>query len=613
MHKKYRIILLLLLMSIAAITCSTGRGSWAEEFFKEGEYAFDASIGYHHATVNDNRVKVGEYEVLDSGMEGTFDLQTHTRRNYFDLTGVVKDKNDQQYTMDFDARRIFETSTSYNRFIHYLDNDPLTNQDFFTDFAAGSRNAILIENFKSENTFRIPLIPTLKVNADFSQLNRRGHRQATTVSHCTECHVTSKDKRVNQTTEDINLGAEYKIRSLTFNYNYTQRTFNDRAEPPVAFYGYPSDTFRIKGFQQYSSAPDSRTSINHFRVNAELPLQSSFSFNYQTAESRNRETHYEEDYDSFAFRLTTASLKYVVFNFNYFDYDSDNDVPGAMEKDVTRRRVSFRTRSWKRNFLRGSYRWESIDRTNSAEDSTSREISTIALFSRPHRKVDFSLGYIHESTHDPFVNEEWGLFRSVQTSVPTRRDAVEFKLNWNPKGNLSLSSSVLYEEADSNRYAIDEDRTELLLSVWFAPRDNLILTAYYSWTDTDIDTQTAYDTYHGVWLSDFSRDNRTSYHARTNCYNLNVTYRFLKNIALLANFIYTDAHSDFDADVYTTNVGSFSDLKIERADASLGVDYRYKPNLSFYTKYNYRDYNDREDNALDGTVHYISCGVSYTF
>jgi hypothetical protein len=92
MHKKNRIILSLLLISIVAIMCSTGRGSWAEEFFKEGEYAFDASIGYHHATVNDNRVKVGEYEVLDSGMEGTFDLQTHTRRNYFDLTGVVKDK-----------------------------------------------------------------------------------------------------------------------------------------------------------------------------------------------------------------------------------------------------------------------------------------------------------------------------------------------------------------------------------------------------------------------------------------------------------------------------------------------------------------------------------------
>jgi len=72
MHNKNRNILSLLLISIAAITCSAGRGSWAEEFLKDGEYAFDASIGYHHATINDNRVKVGEYEVLDSGMEGTF-------------------------------------------------------------------------------------------------------------------------------------------------------------------------------------------------------------------------------------------------------------------------------------------------------------------------------------------------------------------------------------------------------------------------------------------------------------------------------------------------------------------------------------------------------------
>ena len=149
MHNKYRILLFLFLVSVAALTCSTVRTGRAEEFLKEGNYAFDASLGYHYATIDDNRGKVGEYEVLDSGMEGTFDLQTHVRRNYLDLTGVIKDKNDQQYTMDFDIRRIFETSTAYDCFIHYLDHDPLTNQDYFTDFAPGTTNAILIENFTS--------------------------------------------------------------------------------------------------------------------------------------------------------------------------------------------------------------------------------------------------------------------------------------------------------------------------------------------------------------------------------------------------------------------------------------------------------------------------------
>jgi hypothetical protein len=60
-------------------------------------------------------------------------------------------------------------------------------------------------------------------------------------------------------------------------------------------------------------------------------------------------------------------------------------------------------------------------------------------------------------------------------------------------------------------------------------------------------------------------------------------------------------------------VGEFSDLNVERVDASIGLDYIYKPYLSFYAKYNYRDYNDREVNELDGTAHLISFGMNYTF
>ncbi|RQW78786.1 MAG: hypothetical protein EHM79_21215 [Geobacter sp.] len=56
--------------------------SRGEEFFKEGDYSFDARTGYHYATVDGYRGKVGEYDALDSGMETYFDLEARTRRNY---------------------------------------------------------------------------------------------------------------------------------------------------------------------------------------------------------------------------------------------------------------------------------------------------------------------------------------------------------------------------------------------------------------------------------------------------------------------------------------------------------------------------------------------------
>jgi hypothetical protein len=601
----------LLIMMFVAIP--SYNGGWAKDVFEEGEYSFDAGIGYHYVDVDGYRGKVGEYEVLDSGMEGYFTLKANTRSKYFDLEGQIKDEDDQYYMMDVDANRIFQSETSYNRYRHYLDHDPLSNQDYFTDFDAGIRNSIVWEELKSNNAIRIPFIPNLKIHADFRQQNKRGHRQATTVSKCTQCHVTSRNRRVDQTTEDMNIGAEVTIGHLNLNYNFLQRTFNGGGRSPIAYYGFEVPSFPVKGFQEYNNIPDSRTYINKIEAKADLPVQSEVSFHYETGENRNRDTHYKRDFNSYAFRFTTAALKYVIFNFSHSDYDMDNDVPDSMEKDVQRSVVSFRTKPWKRNFLRGSYRWEDIDRNNSAQGSTSKKVFRLSYFSRPHRKVDFNVRYKNERVDDPFANEEWGLFNYRQTSMPTRTDDFQLSLNWNPVTNLSLSSTLNYVDSDSNSYHIDEERTEFMFSIWYAPRDNLILTGSYSLIDTSVDTRSAYKTYHVSDLSAVLFDNHIPYDDRSSCYHVMVNYRFNRNIALTTDFTFTDSNSDFDSSVYGSNVGQFSDLDIERIDTTIGLDYLYKPYLSFYTKYNYRDYNDREANELDGKAHIVSIGLNYAF
>jgi len=597
---------------IIALIVVTFNRSWAEEFLKDVNYFFDLSLGYHHANVNGYRGKVGEYEVLDPGMEGNFNLRANTRSKYFDLGGEVKDEDDQQYIMDFDANRLFQTETSYTRYRHHFDHDPLSNQDFYTDFDLGKSNGIIREEIKTENTFRIPFIPDFKVKADFRQLNKRGHRQATTVSKCIQCHVTSRNRRINQTTEDVKVGAEMKIGCLTLNYSHLQRSFNEGGSSPIAYYGFLIPSFPVRGFDRYNSVPDARTYVNHFKLKAELPLGSDFCFKYEKGKNHNRETRYERDFESFAFRFTTASLKYITFSFNHYDYDMDNDVPNAMEKNVRRSGVSFRTRSWKRNFLRGSYRWEDVDRRNTAQESTFKKVLRLSLFSRPHRKFDFNIRYKNERIDDPFLLEQWELFRFIQTSLPNKLDELQFSLNWNPRGNLSFSSTILYEDADSNRYEVEEERMELTFSIWYALKDNLILTGSYSLIDTEIETRAVYKTYHRRRLTDFLFDYNLPYDDKSHCYNFTLNYHFRRNIALTANLSFIDSSADFDSRI-DRNIGRFSDLNIERVDSSIGLNYLYKPYLSFYAKYNYRDYNDREVNELDGEVHLISFGVNYTF
>jgi hypothetical protein len=603
-----------LLAIITFISFPSYDKSRAEGLLEEGDYSFDASIGYHYADVNGYRGKVGEYEVLDPGMEGHFTFGASLPGKYFDLWGEIKDKNDQRYMMGLDVNRLFQSETSYNRFKHYLDHDPLTNQDFYTDFDAGETNAIIWEEIKSENVIRIPFIPNFKLKADFRQLNKRGQRQVTTVSKCDQCHVTSSNKRINQTTEDVKLGAEMTLGPLTIDYKHLQRNFNEGGSFPIAYYGFGARSFPVKGFGRYGTVPDSRTYVNQFKAKANLPLQSALYFDYEMGEHRNRETRRKREFESFAFRFTTAGLKYIKFNFNHYDYDMDSNVRGAMDKDVRRSGVSFTTRPWKRNFLRGSYRWEDIDRTNSAEESTLKKVFTLSLFSRPHRRLDLNIRYRNERIDDPFLLEQWELFGLIQqTSLPNSRESVRVSLNWNPRGNISLSSTFTYEDADSDRYNIDEERMEMMFSIWFAPIDKLMITGSYSVIETEMETRSIYKTYHRGGPLDYLFDNSTNYNDKSQSYNLTVNYRFTRNIALVSNLTFNDSHADFDSSVYDSNIGELSDLNIENVDASIGLDYLYKPNISFYTRYNYRDYNDREVNDLDGEVHLMSIGASYTF
>jgi hypothetical protein len=607
---KNSLTLFIVIIIIGLLACKI---TLAEEYVEKGDYSFDAGIGFQHANVNGNRAKVSEYDALDTGFNTDFNIKSRSRSRYFDLGGEFKDDDDQLYMFDLDASRLFQSETSFRRYKRYLDHDPLSNQDFSTDFDAGHRNSIIREEIKSSNTFRMPFNPNFKITSDYRELNKRGHMQATTVSKCSQCHVTSRNKRINQTTKDLTVGAEMKVGLVTFSYSHLQRRFDESGSSPIAYYSSATRSFPVKNYNYYSTVPDLRTYVNQFKTKADLPFESTLYFDYEKGKHHNRETRNEREFESFAFRLTTACLKYLTFNFNHYNYDMDNDISGSMERDIRRTGLSFRTLSWKKSFLRGSYRWEDIDRNNSAEESTLKKVLTLSLFSRPHRKLDFNLRYKNELTDDPFAMEKWDVFRTVQTILPTRRDELQLSLNWNPHGKLSFSSNIRYEEADSSRYYVDEERLEMMFSIWLAPVDNLIITGSYSLIDTDIKTRSFYKIYHRKNLSDILLDNSLPYDDRSHCYNLTINYRFSRKLAIISNLTFTDSNSDFDSLINDKNVGEFSDLNIQRLDASMGVDYFYKPNIAFYSRYNYRDYNDREVNDLDGEAHIFSFGINYTF
>ncbi len=103
-------ISILLLISMTIFSCIFP-GEVRAGVFNEGYYSIDTHAGYHYASVGGYRGKVGEYESLDSGMEGGFTLHSYSKGQYLDAAGVLRDEDDQRYLLTFDAGRIFETET----------------------------------------------------------------------------------------------------------------------------------------------------------------------------------------------------------------------------------------------------------------------------------------------------------------------------------------------------------------------------------------------------------------------------------------------------------------------------------------------------------------------
>jgi hypothetical protein len=90
-----------------------------------------------------------------------------------------------------------------------------------------------------------------------------------------------------------------------------------------------------------------------------------------------------------------------------------------------------------------------------------------------------------------------------------------------------------------------------------------------------------------------------------------MSYLLNHKVSLTGEVTYTRSASDFDSYLNSKNIGNLSDLKINRLDTALGVTYLYSSRLTLSAKYMFREYNDKNDNTLDGQFNGISVGFNW--
>lgn len=573
--------------------------------------------GLHFFNVSGYRGKVGEYDVLTSGFDSTFSIAGNEGKNYFDLNGQFFSANEQKYSFNVDTQRVFQTAFSYQKFIHYLDHDTLSNQDFYTDHNRGRNNHIIIEELNSGNTLRIPHIPFLKFKMNYRGYTKRGTRQATTVSKCSECHVSSRNQRINNRINDLAFGFEGTAGPATFEYLRHWISFNQNGAAPINNYGDGASFFLVKGNQPYALIPETYTTVHDIKMRTPLPFSSSLFASYQTGEKSNRNSDYEIDYYNLAARLSNYFLKYLTVDAFYNQYRMDNSTPNAIERNYNRGGFDAGSAFKKQFNIKLSYIWENIDRDNFYVNHTRKKTFRLIANYRALKMLRFHFKYDKTRVSEPFVTENTfsapgtNLAGMTQTMLPQSADLFYSSLTWNVRPNLSCNSSFRYIAGKNERYHVDTDRYEFNVNFWYVPTKKITLSGSYMISDHNLDTPVSYKRYHSYDLASLFIYDDIPCDIESQVYSLTTTYLLNHLLSLTGEITYSRSAASFDSYLNAKNVGDLSDLKINRLDTAVGVTYLYSRQLIFNAKYLFREYNDKKNNLLDGQFNGISIGLTW--
>ncbi len=309
------------------------------------------------------KVKVGEYDVLDTGVnpDVSFSLDGRIENTYFSGEATYYEDDDQQYSGNIDMQRYVTEEFSYYRFYHWLDHDPLTNLRAaatnakeggkvipplvtYTDLEPSTEYGIMRSEMESKTTVRVPMDLPFELKAFFNYRKemRKGRRQALTMGgKCSACHVVSNGKVINEHIEDYNPGfvATFRNKSVhaSFSYEFLDRKFGEDALAPEIYYDDPvhpggkgyifDDRIQYQDAKlPYNQLPKSRKFSHKAKLNTYIPSMSTGMFlGGIYSRTENEEQDLQFNLKSIFSRLSSSIIPGLAMNVHFRWLDLANE------------------------------------------------------------------------------------------------------------------------------------------------------------------------------------------------------------------------------------------------------------------------------------------------
>jgi hypothetical protein len=408
-----------------------------------------------------------------------------------------------------------------------------------TDYDIGREYHIIHSEVESNTAVALPFIPGGEINFHFRKETREGHRQSLTMSKCTACHVQSHSRQINETTEDYNpsIKAKFgKARSpqLALEYSFLFREFKEEGDVPLNTYDAANnpraigsrpfgDRIWYEGEElEYNTVPEMEKQTHTVKAEGLLPaVDTSIFAGYVNSNIENTDMAIETDSDTASCRITNTSIPglSLTAGFRWMEIENDDylvnylepeganpnyagtyrsfyGVGGAGEGDPAfnwpyNRESALSRDSYTANFdvryvimprlsVRGTYKWERVDRQDFLVDAneTETESNTYTLGLRaPLGPIRARVRYTYQDIDNPFANS----IANEQGGACEALGSQEALGNW----RLGEQYYEFWSTRQVDMSNLPEEKHEVVANLTYPIKYNVSLNASYRWKDED--------------------------------------------------------------------------------------------------------------------------------
>ena len=497
----------------------------------EGIVTAGAIVGSNEGSQN----RLNEFEVAKDGTLPNFAAQVWGNNGSFKFDLLAShggDNRDQKYAAYLSGGGgRFKASVTLDRFLHRLDHDPLDYMDAgvgnfvvrSTDHDPGTEysttNGLLNTDVSFAATKNVEFFVSHKM------VMRDGVHQGLTMSHCSNCHVESFGRKLDQTTNTLAAGARISAGRFTANYTYENRTFEENAATPTNTFDnaiHPvtlADVFlsRVQyddgdGPLTFDLFPKFTKQTSTVRAAYALPGDGAVSGNFTHSSSNNDYSDFGSTFTGGHARVTIPLGKraYLKGLFRKYEIETESvfvDVveltapagpaagltyaqqyPGMLPLDYNTESAASRSptemalelafRPGKRSSINLGYEYEEITRESFHVEKSTTNVFKASAYWRPDKTINLRARYEQAMTSDPFANVNAAKPAALQL-VPTPGGL--------PFGPQSLQYFEMYNSRMATLSSHPTDSLFLEGTATWSPSQQVTVSGHYRYRDQSND------------------------------------------------------------------------------------------------------------------------------